>query len=114
MHIVRDTVTIDELKKMSEKMYNRLVKAVVDIEQEIMVIDSEMHADGEMLMLSELGSQQENLWGITIHPEFGGNYFIEFSSFINIRPSQDNRGRSVESEDIQKKIKLVVAKRISK
>ena len=38
---------------MSEKMYNRLVKAVVDIETNIMAIDAEM-------LLLEEGSQQES------------------------------------------------------
>ncbi len=107
MQIIREKVTLDELRKMSDKMYNRLVKAVVDIEQEVMVIDMEMHADGEMLMLEE-GSQQENLWGINIHPELEGNELIEFDSMINIRPSQGNRTRGVDNKDIQEKIKKIV------
>jgi hypothetical protein len=33
MHIVEKKVTLDELKKMSEKMHDNLVKAVVDGER---------------------------------------------------------------------------------
>lgn len=38
---------------------------------------------------------------------------IEFDSMINIRPSQGNRTRSVESKDIQKKIITIVDKLVS-
>ena len=36
--------------------------------------------------------------------------FIEFNSMINIRPSQNNRSRSVESLDIQRKIRDIISK----
>jgi len=39
MKIVKDKITLDELKDMSQKMFSGLVKAVVDIEQEIMAVD---------------------------------------------------------------------------
>ena len=38
--------------------------------------------------------------------------FIEFNSMINIRPSQNNRSRSVESLDIQRKIRDIISKLI--
>jgi len=113
MQIVHDKITLDELKKMSEKMYNRLVKAVVDVDQQTMAIDMEMHADGEMYMLEE-GSQQENLWGINIHPELEEDELIEFDSIINIRPSQGNRSRGVDNKDLREKIKKIVFKLVSK
>lgn len=37
MHIVDTAISIEELKKMSAKMFARLIKAVVDIEKEIMI-----------------------------------------------------------------------------
>lgn len=108
MQIVREKVTLDELKKMSEKMYNRLVKAVVDIENNIMAIDVEMHADAEMLLLEEEGSHQQDLWGINLYPELDIADWIEFDSIINIRPGQGNRTRGVEDKDLQEKIKRIV------
>jgi len=110
MQIVRDRITIDELKKMSETMYNSLVKAVVDVEKKIMAVDMEMHADGEMVMLEEEGSNQEDLWGINIHPELEGDGLIEFDSMINIRPSQGNRTRNVDNKDVREKIKQIIFK----
>jgi len=114
MQIIREKITLDELKKMSDKMYNRLVKAVVDVEKQYMVVDVEMHADAEMFMLEEEESLQENLWGINIHPEQQADAFIEFDSLINIRPSQGNRSRGVEDKAMQKKIRLIVDKCVVK
>lgn len=114
MIVVDKTITLDELKKMSEKMYNRLVKAVVDIEKEIMVIDAEMHSDEERLLLEEYESQQKNLWGINIHPFEEPANWIEFDSMINIRPSFGNRTRSVDDPKEQEKIKKLVYKMVVK
>ncbi len=51
MKVVRENITVEELKKMSEKIFGGLVKAVVDIEKEIMVVDAELHADEELLVI---------------------------------------------------------------
>ena len=45
MEIITEKITLDELNKMSQKMFNHLVKAVVDIEKEIIVVDADLHAD---------------------------------------------------------------------
>lgn len=100
-------ITVDELNEMAKKMFGSLVKAVVDIEKEILVIDAEMHADEEKLLI-ENGSKQENCWGINLYPENQGDDFIEFDSMINLRPSQNNRTRGVEDEKIRKKIIQIV------
>lgn len=98
------------LKEMSQKMFAGLVKAVVDVEKEVMMIDADLHADEEKVLLDD-GSKQENLWGINLYPDLiGTDDFIEFDSMINIRPSQSNRSRGVENEEIQKKIREIVKK----
>jgi hypothetical protein len=53
MKMVKTTISNAELKEMAKKMYGKLVKAVVDIEQEIMVVDAGIHADEEEFMLEE-------------------------------------------------------------
>lgn len=104
----KDKISISELKLMSEKMFGGLVKAVVDIEQTIMVVDAGLHADQEYLLLEE-GSQQEHLWGINIFPDqFGKDEFITFDSMINLRPGFGNRSRGVDNPKIQVKIKEIV------
>lgn len=95
---------------MSQKMFAGLVKAVVDIEKEMMMIDADLYADEEKVLLEE-GSKQENLWGINLYPDLiGTNDFIEFDSMINIRPSQSNRSRGVEDQNVQEKIREAVKK----
>ena len=114
MQIVKDKISLEELKKMSAKMHESIVKAVVDVEQEIMVVDAEMHSDEEALLLEE-GSQQENLWGINFHPNESDNEkFVEFDSMINVRPMQNNRTRYVQDHKIREKIIAIVKRFVKK
>ncbi len=114
MKLVEETISNEELKGMSEKMFDGLVKAVVDIEKEIMVVDAEMHADQEEYLLQN-GSEQKYLWGINFYPdEVGSEDWLEFDSMINLRPSQNNRSRSVENEETKKRIIEVVKKLVEK
>jgi hypothetical protein len=109
-----DKISVNELKKMAERMFGSLVKAVVDIEKNFLVIDAEMHADEEKFLL-ENGSRQESLWGINLYPEkFGDDDFVEFDSMINLRPSQHNRSRSIEDKKIRQKIIEVVDSKVEK
>ena len=113
MKIVKDKISIDELKAMSKKMFGNLIKAVVDVEREIMAIDAELHADEEAMLL-ENGSKQKDLWGINIYPELTGEDSIEFDSMINLRPSQGNRECGITDPVIRKKIIDVINKLIVK
>lgn len=113
MKIIKNKISIKELKGMSEKMFGGLVKAVVDVDQRIMAIDAPMHADQEAFLI-EKGSRQNDLWGINLYPEKKGEDFIEFDSMINIRPSFDNRTRGVDDVKIRKKIIKIVNKLVKK
>jgi hypothetical protein len=101
-------IKVDELSKMAEDMFGDLVKAVVDIAQEIMVIDAELHSDEEALLIAQ-GSLQNNLWGINLYPGLEGDDFVEFDSMINLRPSRGNRGRGVEDPAIRERIRRIVS-----
>jgi hypothetical protein len=105
-----DKINVQELWEMSNNMYDDIVKAVVDIERGLVVVDAGLHADEEAFLL-ENGSNQSDLWGINLYPN---NYktedFIEFDSMINIRPQQNNRSRSVENPEIQEKIRELIAR----
>lgn len=109
MKIVAQKISIAELSAMAEEMYGNLVKAVVDIEKEVMAIDAELHADEEKLLL-EQGSKQENLWGINLYPGLKGEDFLEFDSMINLRPAQSNPSRGVDNEETRNKVREVVNK----
>ncbi|MEK7541961.1 MAG: DUF5674 family protein [Patescibacteria group bacterium] len=105
--IVRTSITRDELREMAKSHRRSMVKAVVDIERALMSVGGEMHADEEAALLDD-GSLQENLWGINIWPDNPADDRIEFDSMINLRPSQHNNSRGVESEATRTKIKAIV------
>jgi len=106
MKIIKDKISIQELKEMAKNMFGDLVKAVVDVEKRIIAIDAELHSDEEATLI-ENGSKQENLWGINIYPE-NQEKLIEFDSMINLRPSQGNRSRGVDNTKTQKLIINIV------
>ena len=109
-----DTITVDELTDMAQKMYGNLVKGVVDIQKRSLVVDVEMHVDAEQYLL-ENGSVQNDLWGINLYPEkFGTDEFIEFDSMINIRPRQQNMSRGVEDEKIRNQIIALVLEKVKR
>ena len=68
-----------------------------------MAIGASMHADEEKFLL-ELGSLQDDLWGINIYPDSLKESRIEFDSMINLRPRQNNRTRGIEDIQLQSKI----------
>jgi len=111
MQIV-EKISIEELKTLSEKMYEPLVKAVVDVEQRVLVVDAGLHSDEELYLL-EKGSEQQDLWGINFWPdEYGTDDFVEFDSMINLRPGQGNRSRGVDDIIIRERILEIVLEKI--
>jgi hypothetical protein len=113
MHTVTDTITITALERMAADRFGDLVKAVVDVERGIMVVDADMHADEEALLI-EGGSRQRDLWGINLYPaNVGTPDFIEYDSMINLRPSQGNRSRYVEDAEARAHVQALVARLVT-
>lgn len=108
MIVVKEKIEIAELKEMAKRMYENLVKAVVDIEKGIMAVDAEMHVDLEQLLIEKENCEPKDLWGINIWPEKSGDDFIEFDSMINLKPAFNNRSRGVENSQIREKIIKIV------
>lgn len=113
MEIVKEKISTKKLKELAESKFGNLVKAVVDIEREIMAVGGDLHSDEEGLLL-EQGSVQKDLWGINIYPENIDDDWIEFDSLINLRPSQDNRTRGIDNPKIREKIKEIVNKLVER
>lgn len=113
MTIIHDTLPWDALTQMAGRLFGNMVKAVVDVDRELLAVDAELHADLEALLLED-GSQQRALWGINLYPELEGDAFIEFDSMINLRPSQNNRSRAVEDEAVRRRITAIVRARIAR
>jgi uncharacterized protein DUF5674 len=97
MRAVTDSnrISLDELRRLAAGRFGDLVKAVVDLERRIMVVDADLHADQEAQLLTE-GSRQEDLWGINLYPDLPEDDWLEFDSMINLRPSFGNRSRGVD------------------
>lgn len=113
MKLVKEKITLEELKNMASKMFGGLVKAVVDVEKEIMVVDGEMHADEERFLL-ERGSKQNSLWGVNLYPDEKGKGFIEFDSLINLRPRLNNFSMNITDPKLREKIAKIVNKLIKR
>lgn len=109
MNILDAVVTVVELRQIAAAVFGDMVKAVVDVDRELIAIDAELHSDLEALLL-ENGSKQNSLWGINFYPDIDDDDFVEFDSMVNIRPSQGNKSRGVDSPEVQKKIMRVVDK----
>jgi len=111
--IVKDSMGRKELVDIAKEQFGDLVKAVVDIEQEIMAIGGELHSDEEVALIEQKGSKREHTWGINLYPKKIGEDWIEFDSVINLKPSYGNRSREVDNPEIQKKIRNIVEKLVS-
>lgn len=107
MRVVTSPIGLDELRSMAESGFGVMVKAVVDVERRVMAVDAELHADEEACLLGQ-GSLQEHLWGVNLYPEMPAEEWVEFDSMINLRPSQGNRSRGVDSPDTRAHILAVV------
>ena len=110
IRIIKEPITKAELKQIAEQRFGDLVKAAVDIEQEIMAVGGELHIDEEVALIEQEGSKQENIWGINIYPEESGDGFIEIDSMINLKPSFDNRSRGIDDLNVLNRVMAIVKK----
>jgi len=101
-------ITRARLNELAESGFGDMIKAVVDCGRGVMVVGGELHADEEGWLL-EHGSQQADRWGSDRYPAETSDDWIEFDSMINVRPSQGNPSRRVESQETQRRIRSIVA-----
>lgn len=111
--VVTGQISKQELAKIASEGFGDIVKAVVDIAQEIMAVGGELHADEEALLIGERESKGEHLWGINLYPHKFGEEWIEFDSMINLKPAHGNRSRGVEDIEVRGKIIAIVKELIS-
>jgi len=111
--IVKAPINKKELIDIAKGQFGDLVKAVVDVEQGIMAVGGEMHADGEVILMEQEGSKREDTWGINLYPDKTDEDWIEFDSVINLKPSFGNRSRGVDNPETQEKIRKIIEKLVS-
>jgi hypothetical protein len=97
-----------DLEQFKNNPFENVIKFVVDINQEVIALCGEMHADAEKILI-ENGSSQEDLWGANLWP-WAEEIKLEYISLINIRPHLNNFGMEIENEGIQARVKAIVFK----
>lgn len=96
-------ISVDELRRLASGRFGDMVKAVVDVERRVMLVDADLQADQESSLLAD-GSKQEDLWGINLYPDLPESDWLEFDSMINLRPSFGNRSRGVDDPATRERI----------
>jgi len=103
--VLEQRIEADVLRRLVDR-FEDMVKFVVDVERKLIAIGGEMHSDAEQVLL-ESGSRQADLWGANYYPGRGREGCVEFTSFINIRPSAGNRGMEVQDEALRAKVREI-------
>ena len=112
MLILNTPITKAVLKDYAANTFGDMIKCVADVDKGLLAIDSDLHADWELLLLDN-GSQQASLWGFNLYPDEPGEDFIEYDSLINIRSWQGNPSRDVLDQDVRDRIAIIVDKFIT-
>ncbi|MFH0739565.1 MAG: DUF5674 family protein [bacterium] len=107
--IVKDNISLGELRLMAQEGFGDFVKGVCDLEKEILALGGELHGDGYELLI-ENGSSGGDIWGFNIFPDLPKERCLEFTSLINIRPNLGNRSMEIQSEEIRQKIAQIINK----
>lgn len=88
--------TKEEIEQLRE-VFDFYIKTVIDIEKKVCSAGCNMHYESEQVLLQQ-GSQQEYLWGGGIELE---TKTVDFNSFINIRPAQQNTSNEIQDAQIR-------------
>lgn len=93
----KEPFTKDEIHKLKE-LFDVYIKTVIDVKEKICSAGCDRHFESEEVLL-KLASKQENIWGGGIDLE---TLVIDFNSFINIRPNDNNTSNEIQDEEIRK------------
>lgn len=94
--------TKEEIEKLKEAL-DPYIKTVIDVNKKICSAGCSMHYESEQQLLKD-GSKQQDLWGGGIDLEL---QFIDFNSFINIRPSQKNTSNEIQDPLLREKYEVL-------
>jgi hypothetical protein len=90
----------EEIEKLRD-VFDTYIKTVIDIQNNICSAGCDRHYESEQLLLNQ-GSLQSNVWGGGIDLE---TKVVDFNSFINIRPNDNNTSNEIQNEDKRKQYK---------
>jgi len=103
MELIQAPLTAKMIKTLKIK-HGNYVKVTADIVNQVLVVGTELHADGEKILL-ENGGKQDDIWG-------GGINFsskeIDTTAVLNLRPRLNNSSLEILDPNRRKMfIKLV-------
>jgi hypothetical protein len=90
--------TKGEIEKLKE-VFDSYIKTVIDVEKKICSAGADRHFESEKILLKQK-SKQSNIWGGGIDIDTKD---IDFNSFINIRPTDNNPGNEILDPEIRKR-----------
>lgn len=105
--VISKRIAPAKLATFMGRPYDGMVKFVVDIERRLIAVGGEMHADAEAELL-ERESRQECLWGGNYYPGRGEEECIQYTSLINMRPSQKNLTMAVQDPKVREAMRAIV------
>ena len=87
----------DEIDKLKEQ-FDVYIKTVIDVKRKVCSAGCDRHFESEKILLED-GSRQSDIWGGGIDLE---TKTIDFNSFINIRPKDENTSNEIQNAKIRK------------
>lgn len=102
--ILAEPIAPDVLRTLVDRFFEDMVKYVVDLERRVVAVGGELHSDAEGLLLED-GSRHRDLWGANYYPGRGSDECIEFTSLINIRPAEGNRGMELVDDRLRARVR---------
>lgn len=93
-----DPFTKEDIEKLKE-VFDVYIKTVIDINTKTCSAGMDRHFEGEKILL-KLGSKQSDIWGGGIDLE---TKVVDFNSFINIRPNNNNTSNEIQDAGMRNK-----------
>lgn len=94
--------TKEQIEQLKEQ-FDVYIKTVIDIKRKICVAGMDRHYEGEEILLKD-GSKQSDIWGGGIEIETSN---IDYNSFINIRPNDNNPSNEILDTNIRDQYELL-------
>lgn len=113
MIILSKRLTMQEVAEIND-FPNGFVKGVVDIEQELVALDADMHFMLSDYLKEMKGAKEADMWGFNLWLDAEEDEALEFDSYINIRNNQLHGylrgGLDIKDAEIKAKATEVISK----
>ena len=101
--IVGEKLTKEDIKSAREN-YSEYIKITADVDNEIVVIGGEYHADAEKILVDKFDSKRSDIWGGGFNITTGE---YEVNAMLNLKPATNNSLDILDPEIRNKFLKVV-------